>query len=82
MRTTVNLDPDAYSFASAYADAKGISISRAVNEFIHSAERNPPNAIAIPGRLQRNDLGLLEIASTGHVITSEMVKAASEDELL
>jgi hypothetical protein len=79
MRTTVNLDPDAYSFTTAYAGAKGITLSAAINEFVHRAEQSPNIGVA-PGRLRMNDLGLLEVVGTGDVITSEMAKADSEDD--
>lgn len=81
MRTTINLDQHNYEFTTIYAHARGITLSAALNELVRRAEHAPDGPIT-PGRLQRNDLGLLEIASTGHVVTSEMVKAASEDELL
>lgn len=80
MRTTVNLDPDVYTFARVYAGGRGISLSAALSELVRRAER-APELEAVPGRLQRNEHGYLEIARTGHVLTSEMVKAASEDEL-
>ncbi len=32
MRMTINLDPDAYSFTSAYAEAKGMTLSAAISE--------------------------------------------------
>jgi hypothetical protein len=78
MRTTVNIDPDAYSFASAYAHGKGITLSAAISELLRRAEQVPePDS----GRLRMNEYGYLEIADTGYKITPEMVKEASEDEL-
>jgi hypothetical protein len=41
MRMTVNLDPDVYSFTSAYAGAKGITLSAAISEVIRRAEAAP-----------------------------------------
>lgn len=81
MRLTVNLDEDAYSFTSAYAGAKGITLSAALSELIRRAEQTaePPSE---SGRLKRNEYGYLEIAETGDVLTPEMVKAASEDEFV
>lgn len=81
MRMTVNLDPDVYTFAQAYAGGKGISLSAAIGELVRRAER-APELEALSGRLKKNEHGYLEIARTGHVLTPEMVKAASEDELL
>jgi len=81
MRLTVNLDADVYSFTSAYAGAKGISLSAAISELVRRAEQVPGSGSDSP-RLRRNEHGYLEIAATGDVLTPEMVKAASEDELI
>ncbi len=81
MRTTVNLDPDVYTFAQSYAGGKGISLSAALSELVRRAER-APELEALSGRLKKNGHGYLEIAKTGHVLTPEMVKATSEDELV
>ncbi len=40
IRTTINLDADVYSFASAYARAKGITLGSAIGELIRRAEQN------------------------------------------
>ena len=81
VRITVNLDPDVYSFTSAYAGAKGITRSAAIGELIRRAEQ-----VSTPGgdspRLKMNEHGYLEIAEAGSVLTSAMVKGASEDELV
>jgi hypothetical protein len=78
VRMTVNLDPDVYSFASAYAGAKGITLSAAISELIRRAEQVPD-----PGsdshRLKTSQHGYLVIAGTGDRLTPEMVKEASED---
>ena len=81
IRMTVNLDPDVYRFASAYAGAKGITLSAAIGELVHRAERAPEPGSDSP-RLKRNEHGYLEIAETDHVLTPAMVKEASEDELV
>lgn len=78
MRLTVNLDPDVYTFTSAYAGAKGITLSAAISELVRRAEQAPESDSP---RLKRNEHGYLEIAPTGRVLTPAMVKAASEDEL-
>lgn len=78
---TVNLDPDVYSFTSAYAGAKGISLSAAINELVRHAEQAPqPGSDSF--RLKMNEHGYLEISETGHPLTLEMVKEAAEDELV
>ena len=82
MRLTVNLDPDVYDFTSAYAGAKGITLSAAIGELIRRAEQAPPEPASDSPRLKRNEHGYLVIAATGHVLTPEMVKEFSEDELV
>lgn len=81
MRMTVNLDPDVYSFTSAYAGAKGITLSAAISELIRRAEQAPEPGGDSP-RLRMNEHGYLVIAGTGDVLTPETVKEASEDELV
>jgi hypothetical protein len=81
MRTTVNLDPDVYNFTSAYAGAKGITLSAAIGELVRRAEQTPERVTDSP-RLQMNEHGYLEIAETSDVLTPEMVKEASEEELV
>jgi macrodomain Ter protein organizer (MatP/YcbG family) len=81
MRTSINLDPEVHEFTSAYANAKGITLSAAINELIRRAEKAPEPQNA-PGRLKRNEHGYLVIAGTGNVVTPEMVKELSEDKLV
>ena len=81
MRLTVNLDPDVYSFTSAYAGAKGISLSAALGELVRLAEQAPHPASGSP-RLERNVHGFLEITDEGGLLTAELVKEAAEDQLV
>ena len=81
MRTTINLDSDVYSFASVYAGAKGITLSAAISELVRRAEQVPEPGSDSP-RLKTSPHGYLVIAATGDVLTPEMVKEASEDELI
>lgn len=81
MRMTVNLEPDVYSFAKAYAGGKGISLSAAISELVRRAEKAPELEELSP-RLKRGPHGYLIIAGTGHPITPQMVKEAAEDELV
>ena len=81
MRLTVNLDPDVYRFTSAYAGAKGLTLSAALSELIRCAERAPQPGSDSP-RLKRNEHGYLEIAETGDPLTLGMVKEAAEDGLV
>lgn len=78
MRANVNLDPDAYTFASAYASAKGIPLGAAISELLRRAEQapEPPSPMLVTNRR-----GLLVRAKAGRVITPEMVKELSEDDL-
>ncbi len=81
MRTSINLDADVYSFASAYADAKGITLSATISELVRRAEQAPEPKGDSP-RLKTSPHGYLVIAGTGDALTPEMVKEASEDELV
>jgi hypothetical protein len=81
MRMSINIDADVYSFASAYADAKGISISAAISELVRRAEQ-VPELVSDSQRLKTSPFGYLVIAGTGNVLTPEMVKDALEDELV
>ena len=80
-RTNLHIDNDALTFASSYANAKGVSLGIAVSELIRRAERATGQEIPSP-RLVMNRHGYLEIADTGDRITPEMVKEASEDVLV
>jgi hypothetical protein len=79
MRANVNLDTDAYNFAYAYARAKGMPLGAAISELLRRAEQLPEPSASESPRLVRNEYGYLEVASTGDVITPEMVKELSED---
>jgi hypothetical protein len=81
IRANINLDPDAYSFASAYANAKGMPLGAAVSELLRQrAEQSPESLITASHRLRKNSHGLLVKAKTGKVITPEIVKESSEDD--
>jgi len=81
MRLTVNLDPDVYTFTSAYAGAKGITLSAAISELIRRSEQMPEPGSDSP-RLKTSPQGYLVIAGTGDRLTPQMVKEASEDEVV
>ena len=83
MRMSISLDPDVYSFASAYAGGKGITLSAAISELLRRAEQMPQPESSLSGssRLKMNEHGYLVIAGTGDVLTPEMVKELSEDEI-
>ncbi len=81
MRTTLNLDDDVHRFASRYAHAKGISLSKAIGELVRRAEVVPEPGADSP-RLKISPHGYLVIAGTSDTLTSEKVKEASEDNLV
>ena len=78
MRSNVNLDTDAYDFASAYAKAKGLALGAAISELLRRAEQTPEPAGS--SHLKESPNGYLVIAKTGQTITPEMVKEAAEDD--
>ena len=77
-RRNLNIDSDAYTVAVTYAGAKGISIGAAVSELLRRAEQAPPPPSPL---LTTNRRGLLVKAKAGRVVTPEMVKELSEDDL-
>jgi hypothetical protein len=82
MRTSITLDDDVYGLATLYAKAKGITLGAAIGELVRRGEA-APRAEALSSELERAPNGLLIFASRGdgRVITPEMVKAYSEDEI-
>ena len=77
MRTTINLDDDVHEFATYYANARGLTLSAAMNELVRKAESAP----APPAQIEYSPNGLPRFPRTGHVQTAEMVRAALEDDL-
>lgn len=79
MRTTITLDDDVHEFAKYYADAKGISLSAAMNELVRKAESVPASE-PVPFEFERSPNGLPLLPRTGRTVTPEMVKQLEEDE--
>jgi hypothetical protein len=77
MRTTVTLDDETHEFVAYYARAKGISLGAAIDELIRKAQSAPAPP---PPEILRSPNGLPMFPPTGKVLTSEMVKAAEEEE--
>jgi hypothetical protein len=77
MRTTINLDDDVHEFATYYANARGLTLSAAMNELVRKAESAPRP----PAHIEYSPNGLPRFPRTGHALTAEMVKAALEDDL-
>lgn len=76
MRTTLTLDDDVHEFATYYANAKGITLSAAMNELVRKAETAP----APEPQIRRAPDGFPVLPPSGRVITSEMVKQLEEEE--
>jgi hypothetical protein len=79
MRTTVTLDDDVHEFATYYANAKGISLSAAMNELVRKAESAPARE-SKHDEFERSPNGLPLLPRRGRTITTEMVKRLSEDD--
>ena len=77
MRTTITIDDDVHEFAQYYANSKGITLSAAMNELVRKAENAPRPKLEI----RRSPSGFPLLPKTGQIITSEMVKKYSEDEI-
>ena len=80
-RANINLDNDAYSMATAFAAARGIALGAAISEIIRRAEQAPELPLSASPKLKRDQHGMLIVKAAGPVITSEMVKEESEDDL-
>jgi hypothetical protein len=79
MRTTVNLDDEAYELAMLCAKGKGITLGAALSEFVHKGQEARLADSSPSPRLMRAPNGLLIARAQGRVITDEMVKAALEE---
>lgn len=79
-RANINLDADAYSFASSYASARGIPLGAAVSELLRRVQQISDSPISASPRLKTSPRGYLVKAKTGKIITPAMVKEAAEDD--
>jgi hypothetical protein len=79
MRTTVNLDEDAYELAMLCARGKGITLGAAISEFVRKAQEARLAEPELSRSLKRLPNGMLVARRRGRVITSEMVKKALEE---
>lgn len=76
MRTTITLDDDVHDFATYYANARGITLSAAMNELVRKAEGSrdfEPLIVYSPE-------GFPMFPPAEGTITSEMVKKLEEEE--
>ena len=78
MRTTVNLDDDAYELALLRAKGKGITLGAALGEFIREAQEARLQAKSLPNGLVSGPKGMLMFApsKSKRVLTAESVKRA------
>ena len=75
MRTTVDLPEDIHRLATAIAHDSGSSLSDTVARLLHAA-------LAAPGpvRVSTSTRTGLQVASIGHVVTSQDVRSLEDDE--
>lgn len=78
MRTSINLDEQVHEFASVYANAKGITLSAAINELIRKAELAPEPKPEI--RFSSDGFPMFPPSGIGRVVTDETVKRFEEEE--
>jgi negative regulator of replication initiation len=81
-RANIHLDADAYDFASAYAAARGLALGAAISELLRRIEQMPKSANTESPRLKKTRRGFLVVAKTDQVITPEIVKEFTEDDLV
>jgi hypothetical protein len=79
MRTTITLDEDVYQLAMLYAKGRGVTLGAAIGEMARKGFEARRSESPSP-RLKRAPNGLLILPATGRTITSEMVKAALEED--
>ena len=80
MRTSITLGDDIYELASSYAHARDITFGAAIGELVRRGESAPRTA-SHTDRIVTAPNGLPVFKSRGRAITSEMVRAAQEDEI-
>ncbi len=78
MRTTITLDDDVHEFATYYANARGITLSAAMNELVRKAEKRPDTEPLIV--FSPDGFPMFPPSGTNRVITSEIVKKLEEEE--
>jgi hypothetical protein len=73
MRTTVTLDDETHTFAIYYANARGLTLSAAIDELIRKAQTAPP-------RIQFSPSGLPMFPPSGGTITPDLIKQIEAEE--
>jgi hypothetical protein len=77
MRTTITLNDETHAFANYYADARGLTLSAAINELIRKAQAVPASE---PEIYFSPISGLPMFPPRDGTITAEMVKEIEEEE--
>ena len=79
MRTTITLNDETHVFATYYAQARGLTLSAAIDELIRKAKAapapEPPEMCYSP-----SGLPMFSPSGNGRVVTCEMVKKIEEQE--
>lgn len=84
VRANLHLDDRAYEYINAYARGKGIAMGAAVSEIVLERAKKPPEekTVLAPPKFEQTERGYWVIAATpGRVLTPELVKEFSEDEI-
>jgi hypothetical protein len=77
MRTTITLNNVTHAYASYYANARGLTLSAAIDELIRKAQAAPASK---PEICFSPISGLPMFPPRGGTITAEMVKEIEEEE--
>jgi hypothetical protein len=73
MRTTISLDDEAAKVAKQYAQGRGVSLSRAINELIHRGTQPRARIKYVDG------WPMFDLPKRGEPLTTERVKELEED---
>ena len=73
MRTTITLREETHTFASYYAQARGLTLSAAIDELIRTTRATPPEIRYSPS-------GLPMFPPSGGIVTAAQVKNIEEEE--
>ena len=79
MRTTINLDDDAYEVAMLCAKGKGITLGAALSEFVRKGQELRFAETSPSPRLMRAPNGLLIARPQGRTITDELIKSTLDE---
>jgi hypothetical protein len=77
MRTTITLTDETHTFASYYAQARGLTLSAAIDELIRKAQAP---LLPAPPEIFYSPSGLPMFPPSGGIVTAAMVKNIEEEE--